>query len=199
MFSLALIATLTACVLWVDRRVALWFNAQFHGTAVARAMHGIFVSIEVLLPVAAALLLAATLAFRSMRPAAPRWLRRAVSGGSATALSLGLALALKFVFGRSDIDPMFLRHGIYRFAFFHLRPGYGAFPSAHMAGVTALVTGLRLRTIAERSALAFVIAVLAFALLVTNGHWLSDIIAGTCLGIVMGRALARRFGLSETP
>jgi membrane-associated phospholipid phosphatase len=62
-----------------------------------------------------------------------------------------------------------------------------------MAGASAFVVGLHLRTAAERMTLAVANGVLAAALLVSNGHWLSDIIGGVSLGLVIGGAVARRF------
>jgi len=109
------------------------------------------------------------------------------------ALSLAATVVLKFMIGRSQVYPPFLRDGIYTFLLVHGRPDYGAFPSATMAGASALIIGLHLRTAAERVTLVVVTSLLTAALLVTNGHWMSDIIGGVCLGLVIGRAVARRF------
>jgi membrane-associated phospholipid phosphatase len=52
---------------------------------------------------------------------------------------------------------------------------------------------------AERVTLVVATGVLAAALLVTNGHWLSDIVGGVCLGPVIGGVVARRFFARGTP
>jgi membrane-associated phospholipid phosphatase len=41
--------------------------------------------------------------------------------------------------------------------------------------------------------LVAVSSLLAAALLITNGHWLSDIVGGTWLGVMIGRTVARPF------
>jgi membrane-associated phospholipid phosphatase len=60
-----------------------------------------------------------------------------------------------------------------------------------MSGVSGFVTGLDLPRSATRIVLAGVVVLLTLALLVTNGHWFSDIIAGTYLGVLIGRSIAR--------
>ena len=147
--------------------------------------------IDRLLPFAGALLVVLFVAFR-LRPDLP-WLRRAVSGGSAVAGALIATEALKFAIGRSQVWPQFLQDGIYALRPFQLDRGFMSFPSGTMAGTTAFVTGLHLRRALERFLAGAVIAFFAVVLLVASGHWVSDILGGTILGLVVGRVIARRF------
>jgi membrane-associated phospholipid phosphatase len=120
-----------------------------------------------------------------------RWLDHLVSAGVAAALTLGITLVLKFATGRSQVDPEFLRQHIYTFHILDASAGYGSFPSATMSGVSAFVTGLDLPRSATTIVLAGVVVLITLALLVTNGHWLSDIVAGAYLGVLIGRTTAR--------
>lgn len=182
---------LVFCALFVDRPLALWLHAHFYPSSLARRANEGFRRLDQLLPAAGVLILLLTVWFTIHR-SAPRWLRHVVSGGLAATVSLGVAVMLKFVIGRSQVYPPFLRDGIYTFLLLNGRPDYGAFPSATMAAASALIVGLHLRTAAERVTLVVAASVLAVALLATNGHWLSDIIGGVCLGIVIGSVVARR-------
>ena len=183
---------LVLCALLVDRPLALWLHSHFHGSSLESGANEAFRRVDQLLPAAGVLVLLLG-AWFTIAKSAPGWLRHVVSGGLAAALSLGAAIVLKFMIGRSQVYPPFLRDGIYTFSLLHGRPDYGAFPSATMAVASALIVGLHLRTTAERAALVIATGVLTAALLVTNGHWLSDIIGGVCLGLVIGGLVARGF------
>ena len=90
---------------------------------------------------------------------------------------------LKFLFGRINT----------RFWLFHLRPehfhwfqgkgNYSSFPSGHMAVFTALAAALWYFYPRYRFAYMGALSALALALLLTNYHFLSDIIAGAYLGL----------------
>ena len=183
---------LVICVFFVDRPLALWLHAHFHGSLLESGANEAFRRVDQLLPAVGVLVILLG-AWFTVGKSAPGWLRHGVSGGLAAALSLGASLVLKFMIGRSQVYPPFLRDGIYTFLLLHGRPDYGAFPSATMAGASAAIVGIHLRSMAERVTLVVATGVLAAALLVTNGHWLSDIIGGVCLGPVIGGVVARRF------
>ncbi|HET7374763.1 MAG TPA: hypothetical protein VFJ20_15345, partial [Gemmatimonadaceae bacterium] len=163
---------LVFCALYVDRPLALWLRTHFYPSPLESGANEAFRRANQLLPAAGVLVLLLG-AWFTIHQSAPGWLRHVVSGSVAAALSLGAALVLNFMIGRSQVYPPFLRDGIYTFLPLHGRPDYGAFPSATMAGASALIIGLHLRTAAERVTLVVATGVLAGALLVTNGHWLS--------------------------
>ncbi len=99
---------------------------------------------------------------------------------------------LKFIFGRTWPDtwihnnPSFLRDGIYGFNFFHGGPEYASFPSGHMAVTCAVASVLwiyfpKARTLYILGALA-----VAIGLIGANYHFLSDVIAGSFVGVSSG-------------
>lgn len=99
---------------------------------------------------------------------------------------------LKYIFGRTWPDtwtnnnPSFLRSGVYGFNFFHGGAEYASFPSGHMAVTCAVVSVLwiyypRMRALYIVGALA-----VAIALIVSDYHFLSDIIAGSFVGLSSG-------------
>ncbi len=100
-------------------------------------------------------------------------------------LAFFLKSALKYVFGRIN-TRFWLRHT--NFTEFHWLHGVGyytGFPSGHMAVFTTLVLALWKFYPAHRSAYLSFLGALALALIVTNYHFISDIIAGVYLGFII--------------
>jgi membrane-associated phospholipid phosphatase len=64
-----------------------------------------------------------------------------------------------------------------------------AFPSATMTGVSAFIVGVGVQRTSQRAAGVVILITFGVALIVTGRHWLSDIIAGTYLGVVSGAAV----------
>jgi membrane-associated phospholipid phosphatase len=187
--STLLVATVIICIALVDRRIATWFDARFHGSSSYGAADAMFRVLHHSLPIGGVLLVVALVWQRWKVHAL--WLDHLVSAGVAAAVTLGVTLVLKFTTGRSQVDPEFLRQHIYTFHLLGASAHYGSFPSATMSGVTAFVTGLDLPRSPTRIVLAAVVVLLTLALLITNGHWLSDIVVGTYLGVLIGRTTAR--------
>jgi membrane-associated phospholipid phosphatase len=185
-----LLVLVIICIAFVDRWAASWFDAQFRGSHLYAAADVMFRMLDRFLPFGGALLLVA-LVWKRWKAHSVPWLDHLVSGGVAAAVTLGITLALKLTTGRSQVDPEFLRQHIYTFHPLSASAHYGSFPSATMSGVSAFVTGLGLSRPTTRIVLAGVVILITLALLVTNGHWVSDIIAGTYLGVLIGRTTAR--------
>jgi len=187
--STVLVATVVVCIAFVDRRIATWFDARFHGSSSYGTADAMFRVLDRSLPFGGVLLVVALIWQRWKAHAL--WLDHLVSAGIAAAVTLGVTLVLKFTTGRSQVDPEFLRQHTYTFHLLGASAHYGSFPSATMSGVTAFVTGLDFPRSATRIVLAGVVVLLTLALLVTNGRWLSDIVAGTYLGVLIGRTTTR--------
>jgi hypothetical protein len=176
---------------FADRPIARWFGATFRGTALEHVLYLGFQARDWLLPGALGALLILAIAFR-VRPNLP-WLRRAVSAGASILAALIATEAIKYMVGRSQIWPQFLQYGVYGFRPFSFDRGFMSFPSGTMAGMTAFIAGLHLRPAVERGLAAAGIVFFALVLFVTSGHWASDILGGTILGLFVGRQIARRF------
>ncbi len=100
-------------------------------------------------------------------------------------LAFFLKSVLKYLFGRIN-TRYWLRHPQFReFHWFHGIGNYAGFPSGHMAVFTALALALWKYYPAHRSIYLGFLGTLALALIVTNYHFISDIIAGAYLGLMI--------------
>jgi membrane-associated phospholipid phosphatase len=96
-----------------------------------------------------------------------------------------LKSVLKFVVGRINTRFWLLHPRHEDFHWFHGRGNYSSFPSGHMAVFTVLTAALWLFCPRYRTAYLGFLFALALALLLTNYHFLSDIIAGAYLGVLV--------------
>ncbi len=103
---------------------------------------------------------------------------------AATAIPLAYALKtlLQGVFGRGYTRSWLHHHGSSGFNWFH---GDGGFPSGHMLVFTAFFTAVWHHFPRYRAPAALAVILLAVALIATGYHFLSDVIAGTCLGMLV--------------
>ncbi len=190
-WTLSLTATAAAAAIsyaWLDRPIALFFHKAMprpESFAKFTAAPNPAVTIAVLVFVALGLMSLSGRALTRLQKCA-------------LLCSLSLAVAemtkaqLKFVFGRSwpttwvNDNPSFLRDGVYGFNFFHGSEGYASFPSGHMAAGCAVMAVLWFYYPGWRA--LYVIGTLAagIGLVVTNYHFLSDVIAGSFVGVSSG-------------
>jgi membrane-associated phospholipid phosphatase len=89
---------------------------------------------------------------------------------------------LQYVFGRPNPHAWLLVHSPPRFYWFR---GYGAFPSGHMTVFTALLITFSHHYPRYRSAGIGLLIVLALALIFTDYHFLSDVLAGAVVGSLL--------------
>jgi hypothetical protein len=188
LWVLVFATALTAgCVLFLDRRVADWSALHFAGSPAFRASQ-VLLSVVDLSAIAIVAVAVVAALWHRLSPPAPRWARQFARAGLALALSLTLALVLKYALGRAQVSPVYLQYHQCGFFPFHGGRDYLAFPSATMMGATATWIGWGP---GRRSSLGLAIATLAIlgaALIVTNSHWLGDIVAGVYLGLFVGAA-----------
>jgi membrane-associated phospholipid phosphatase len=91
----------------------------------------------------------------------------------------------QYVFGRSDPHLWLLFHHPPHFYWFRIDEGYGCFPSGHMTVFTALMATLSQYYPRYRSIFLALLILLALALIGTGYHFLSDVVAGVFLGMVV--------------
>lgn len=179
------------CLLYADRPLALWLDRRFRGTVIYVVCLRAFYAVEGL-GIVGAVLLALGGGWWIIRRKLPRRVVDFLSALLVAALTLGLTELLKWAVGRSQVDPVFLREHVYGVRPFAGRHGYGAFPSATMSVSSAFLAGLGLGGQRSRIIAAVVLSLMVVAMLITNGHWLTDILAGTLLGLSVGAAASRR-------
>ena len=135
----------------------------------------------------AAAAIALAVLVRAVGKRAP-WVKIAALAGVA---SIGAGLltkyALKSTFGRTGLST-FLRTGEDSFHWFHAGEYFVSFPSTHAAQAAAAFAVLWMFYPRWRWAYAAAQQVLAFLLVAGEFHFLADVIAGTCVGIVAGAA-----------
>jgi len=100
-------------------------------------------------------------------------------------LTFLLKSSLKHVVGRIDTRFWLLHPGFKEFHWFHGGGYYTSFPSGHMAVFMALVIALWMFYPRYQSAYIGFLSVLALALIITNYHFISDVIAGAYLGFLV--------------
>jgi membrane-associated phospholipid phosphatase len=102
---------------------------------------------------------------------------------------------LKHVFGRMNTRVWLESGGDLSFHWFHGGREYGSFPSGHMTVFTTLAAACWLIFPKYRAACLAGIAALGFALVATDYHYLSDVIAGGYLGLAVLVGTERVLGI----
>jgi len=100
-------------------------------------------------------------------------------------LTFALKSILKYSIGRINTRFWLQHPGLKEFHWFHGVGNYGGFPSGHMAVFMALFIALWRFYPRYRSLYACLLSVLALALIVTNYHFIGDVIAGVYLGFIV--------------
>jgi len=189
---MACTAAVLACMAWVDRPVADYVQAHFRGTPLFEwTTRALGLLPPVLFVLLVGLVTAGVLALCGRQM--PGWTRLPMLCGWSVALALSAAVALKRVFGRSWAD-LYTARGVYGFHPLHGGYGYEAFPSGTTTVACALLAVVWIRVPRLRAAAALLLAGIAVALVITNSHWVSDVIAGCYLGTAVGAMTVRMLG-----
>lgn len=179
------VAVVLICVQWVDRPVADWSAAHFGGTAAIALGRG-FLRLSEPVFVAVVAFVIACGAWRLSGGPLPSWTQLPLRCGISMTVAFLVMAALKVAFGRSPASPLYLVDGVYVFRPFHGGTTFGALPSGTMSVGTAALAVLWIQSVRLRllSVLGWVL--LAASLIVTNSHWVGDIVAGSFLGAASG-------------
>ena len=105
--------------------------------------------------------------------------------GSVVPLAYFLKWPFKYVFGRTNTRVWLANQVSDGFHWFHGGGDYSGFPSGHMAVFAAFFAAIWLFYPRYRSLSIGLVLVLAVALVATDYHFLSDVIAGSYLGLVV--------------
>ena len=197
---LALGLAATACavvvsVAWIDRPLAYFVQAHF--SRPARGAFGFLSSVpNPLVPLAIVSLLILGVRMAARRPLN---LFYAAVFLASVAILVGETIKdqLKFVFSRTwptswmGNHPSLIDDGAFGFHWFHGGTAYQSFPSGHMAAVCAGLSVFWTCYPRWRPLYVSVASAVGVLLIVGNYHFLSDVIAGASLGIVVGGFLGR--------
>lgn len=196
------VGTLAACVplyLFVDRPVALWVRDFMPASATRIAW--LVSEIGEATPYVLAALLLIAVALAGIRIAAHEAtiarLRRIIDWCLyllvALAASGAVVRVLKITLGRARPQLLF-EQGLYGFRPFSLDYGLNAWPSGHAQTAWAVAVVLMLAAPRLRWWLAALAAAVAASRVVSASHYLSDVVGGSLIGIVV-TLLLRRYAL----
>jgi membrane-associated phospholipid phosphatase len=186
--ALVCVGLVTVCYLFVDRPVASFVHQ--HKLASHAALKWLTYPppiVQAWTPVVLAVLVVRR-AFGTFR----RWEVVLVAACVSMILADQFRESLSYAFGRYwpetwiDNNPSYIQNGAYGFHPFHAGSAYGSFPSGHMARVLGFAAVVWIAY--PRWRWACVIAALATAagLLGMNYHFVSDVIAGSFVGSIVG-------------
>jgi membrane-associated phospholipid phosphatase len=112
--------------------------------------------------------------------------------GTVVPIAFVVKTFFQYIFGRPNPYAWLLTHEPPRFYWFRDDQGYGCFPSGHMTVFTALMTTLSYHYPRYRSVYLGSLCLLALALIITDYHFLSDVLAGALLGSVLAYSINKR-------
>ena len=173
---------------WLDRPIAVYAHAQFHGV---KALPWL-----TFIPECLAILALVIFVIMGWRVALGRHLSRVESVFLVCGVSLAVAVTikdqLKFVFGRTwpetwiNNNPSLIRNNVYGFNPFHGGVGFSSFPSGHTTAICAVMSVLWICYPKFRALYALLIAAVGIGLIGADYHFLSDVVAGGFLGVSTG-------------
>jgi len=174
------------CIVYVDRPVADFMQANIRPTALYKWIETAFIPLTALAGIGSVVFFAVGVWSLNGKPL-PGWTSIPLLCAWAVTWALAVTTVLKRFVGRSEADPTWVARHVYEFRWLHGKPDYQGFPSGTTALTSAVVAVLWL--VAPRrirpAAVAF-LAIIAVALVLTNSHWVADVIGGAFLGSTIG-------------
>jgi membrane-associated phospholipid phosphatase len=173
------------CIWYADRPAAEFFNANVRPYPVSIWLNRLLAPL-VVIPLAGLLFqFGAGFWLLSGRRLAS-WTLTPLLYSSGIIWAVSAEFVFKQIFGRGSPDPTYLANHLYGFRFLHSTEGWRSFPSgtATIALTIAAITCLRLPR--WRLMVSILAGLACIGVTVTNGHWVSDVIAGIFLGASIG-------------
>ena len=186
----ASILTVILCIAYIDRPIADFVQEHFHQRSFQTCMDGFLHVTPIALLLALLLLFAAGYAVLRGQ-ALGAWASTPLLCAWSATWALSVAVVLKRVFGRSCVYPNYIVGHSYGFQPFHGVGSYESFPSGTTAVAAALLSVVWFRYPRQRGVCALLLVLVALALILTHSHWVSDIIGGGFLGVLVGSMTVR--------
>jgi membrane-associated phospholipid phosphatase len=114
------------------------------------------------------------------------WTRTPLLGSWAAMWAIAADIILKHIFGRAWPDPTYIQDHLYGFRLLHGSPHWNSFPSGTAAISAAIASVLWIEMQRSRLLAALIVILLCAAVVLTNYHWVGDVIAGVFLGTSIG-------------
>jgi membrane-associated phospholipid phosphatase len=186
------LALIGVCIAFVDRPLATFSHDVIHHPYWAKAVTKLAEAPD---PIAILTLIVLAGLYAWRRQFGPAS-RTAAAAALATVLATITVIVLKVAFGRlwpetwtTPPNPSWITNHQFGFAPFHGGIGYESFPSGHTTRITAPFAVLWQRVPRWRLLWVLPTLVVAIGLLASDYHYLSDCIAGACLGIASAAAI----------
>lgn len=127
----------------------------------------------------------------------PLWTRTPRLCGWAAVWATVATFVFKRLFGRAGPDPAYVHDHLYGFRLLHSGPHWHSFPSGTAAISVAIVSVLWILLPRWRALGVLIATLLCVTVVLTNYHWVGDVIAGTFLGAFIGWMTVRVAMLGE--
>jgi membrane-associated phospholipid phosphatase len=176
---------IVVCVCFIDRPAAEFFNTYVRNCAVSDWIKSLLASL-VLIPVSALLFLSGSGCWLLSGRQLGRWAQKPLLCSWSTIWALAAEFVSKNIFGRGWPDPTYIESHLYGFRFLHAGPHWTSFPSGTATIAAAISTTIWIVAPRLRPPLPFLTVLICGGVVVTNGHWISDVIAGAFLGASIG-------------
>lgn len=121
--------------------------------------------------------------------------------GTAVPVAFLLKWPLKFAFGKTNTRVWLENQSSSNFHWFHGGGNYNSFPSGHMMVFAAFFTAIWLFYPRYRLLSVFFMLALSAALVITNHHFLSDVIVGGYIGLIttlLSKFYFEKFRIKQT-
>jgi len=185
---LALTFSVTAVFLsvyYVDRPAAELFNVHIRHTALWDSLNHLLAPF-VLVPVAALFFLLGSGYWLLSGRQLSSWTLKPLLCSCSITCAVAAEFIFKQMFGRAWPDPTYIEDHLYGFRFLNASPHWNSFPSGTATISSAAVATLFLVLPRFRVPSLLLAVLLCCGVVVTNDHWISDVIAGAFLGASIG-------------
>ena len=186
LFALAAMAVaVVACIAYIDRPVAEFFDRHLRHTPAWVWLDRALAPLDLVVVTALLFLLGCGTWVISGRLLGS-WTRTPLLCSWAAMWATAANIILKDVFGRAWPDPSYVQNHLYGFHLLHGGPHWQSFPSATAAISAAIVSVLWIVMPRWRAIGLLTVVLLCVAVVITDYHWVGDVIAGTFLGTSIG-------------
>ena len=194
-------ATMTAvliCIVYADHPIAEFFDKHVRHTEIWIWIARALAPLDLAVLIALLFLLGCgtwVLSGRSL----PLWTRTPLLCSWATTWATAADIIFKRIFGRAFPDPTYIQDHLDGFHLLHGGPHWTSFPSGTAIISSAIASVLWLVTPRLRLSGVAILTLLCIAVVVTNFHWVSDVVAGVFLGSSIGWMTVRLDTSSRQP
>ncbi len=183
-FAATAIAVLE-CVEYVDRPVAEFLEGHFRHTTAWVWLERALAPLD-LIVLLALLFLFGCGTWVVFGRVLGSWTRTPLLCSWAAMWATAADVIFKRIFGRAWPDPTYIQNRLYGFRLLHGGPHWESFPSGTAAISAAIASVLWIVAPRWRAVGALIVFLVCVAVVVTNGHWVADVIAGAFLGASIG-------------